>query len=184
VSDIVSITNKIRQIGPMLPGSLETIYTVCGKPGCRCKDKENPRKHGPYYRLSYSLAGRNSTMFVKQQDVQAVKTMVDNYKKFRELSIELALATLDSVKQVGVIETIELSARSSETTVEVDTSWKDKCRKRTRQLKAAAVKIRDLINSRDKWRRECLELRSNTKATTAKHRDAQSSQTSEAGEKK
>ena len=97
--------DEIRKIGPVLPGSLDAYHTVCGKPGCRCKDKDNPKRHGPYYRLSYSLAGRNSSMFVKQQDVERVRTMVSNYKRLRQLTVELALTSLESVKALGVAAT-------------------------------------------------------------------------------
>jgi len=41
----------------MRPGSLSKQYSVCGKAGCRCVDREKPRKHGPYYQLSYVHRG-------------------------------------------------------------------------------------------------------------------------------
>jgi hypothetical protein len=119
-------------------------------------------------------------MFVKQQDVQAVETMVDNYKSLRALTLELALATLDSVRQSGMAQTLQMYIRDAESASGAGAGWKDKCRKRARQLKAAAVRIRDLLNSRHKWRRECLELRKKTKSAP----DAPNSQTTEAGEKK
>jgi hypothetical protein len=152
--------DEIRKIGPVLPGSLDAYHTVCGKPGCRCKDKDNPKRHGPYYRLSYSLAGRNSSMFVKQQDVERVRTMVSNYKRLRQLTVELALTSLESVKALGVAATTAGSSANEGT-------WKDKCLHKSVQLKAAAVKIRDLGNSRDRWRGECLKLRKEVKALKA-----------------
>ena len=62
---------------PVLPGTLEKYYNVCGKAGCRCKDKNNPRKHGPYYRLSYSIKGKNSCIFIRKEDVKAIKEMTE-----------------------------------------------------------------------------------------------------------
>lgn len=158
---IRAIINEINQIGPVLPGSLDVFYNVCGKPGCRCKDKDNPRKHGPYYRLSYSLSGRNSSMFVKQQDAEAVGSMVENYRRLRTLTVELALATLDSFHKQGRAVVTRIASSGSAGN---HGSWKDKCIDKSAQLKAAAVKIRDLSNSRDRWRRECLALRKEVKA--------------------
>lgn len=182
MNDLNSIINKIRAIGPVLPGSLDSFYNVCGKPGCRCKDKQNPRKHGPYYRLSYSLAGRNSSMYVKQEDVDEARRMVDNYKKLRALTLELALVTLDSVRDRGVSDTLKLVESSSGRAGAV--SWKEKCRQRVAQLKAAAVKIRDLTNSRDKWRQECLQLRKIVKKSEDKHSGNEDGVFSEQREKK
>ena len=41
-------------------GSLSRQYNVCSSPGCRCKASP-PRKHGPYYQLSYTRNGKSTT---------------------------------------------------------------------------------------------------------------------------
>ena len=56
--------------GPMLPGSIKKQWNVCGMPGCRCKDPENPQKHGPYFQLSFTLAGKSTSMFVKDDEYE------------------------------------------------------------------------------------------------------------------
>lgn len=180
---IESIRKEISEIGPVLPGSLETFYNVCGKPGCQCKDKQNPQKHGPYYRLSYSLAGRNSSIFVKNNDYEKVKVLVDNYRKLRELTLNLALANLDSIKQVGITETLKLSQHTTSTD-SPKVNWKSKCRHKSDLLRAAMVKIRDLTKSRDKWRQECLQLRLEKNALNDKHMDNQNTEPSGVRKKK
>ena len=172
MNNVEQILKKIKDIGPVLPGNLESFYNVCGKAGCRCKDKQNPKKHGPYHRLSYSIAGRNSSMFVKQDDVESVKDLVSNYRKLRELSLQLALANLDSVKQYGIAETMK-SAQSFNKNPTA-TPWKNKCSRKTSQLRAAMIKIRDLTKSRDKWKKECLELRKKTDTLETKHVNSES----------
>lgn len=60
--------NEIKTIlcgNPVLPGTVGEHYNVCGKTPCRCKDKDNPQKHGPYYQLSYNLKGKNSSIASK-----------------------------------------------------------------------------------------------------------------------
>lgn len=81
-------------IGEMRAGSLSKQYNVCGKPGCRCKDKKNPIKHGPYYQLSYSHKRKSTSQFIKEEFLEDTKKQIENYKKFKELTelwVELAL---------------------------------------------------------------------------------------------
>lgn len=86
---------KIKEeLGEMRPGSLSEQYNVCGNPTCRCKDKKNPRKHGPYYQLSYVHQGRNSSQFIRKEFLVRTRSQVRNYKKFRKLTdgwVSLAL---------------------------------------------------------------------------------------------
>ena len=87
---------------PMLPGTLEEHYNVCGKAQCRCKDKINPRKHGPYYRLSYSLKGKNSSVFVKKEDAPAIREMTENYRESRSNTQDLALEMIELYRHEGL----------------------------------------------------------------------------------
>jgi hypothetical protein len=94
--------SKIRQalldVGDMHPGSLSEQYNVCGSPGCHCKDKENPKKHGPYYQLSFVHRKRSGTRFIKPDDVIRIKKQIVNYKKFKALTDEWRELTMDLEK--------------------------------------------------------------------------------------
>ncbi|MCP4608276.1 MAG: hypothetical protein GY845_06145 [Planctomycetes bacterium] len=57
------IKKKLSQLGDLRPGSLSKQYNVCGNPTCRCKNPTNPKKHGPYYQLSYTYQGKSKTEF-------------------------------------------------------------------------------------------------------------------------
>jgi hypothetical protein len=72
----------------MRPGSLNQQYTVCGKDGCRCVDPDRPKKHGPYYQLSYVHDGKSTTQFIGKKSLEGVRQQLKNYKKFRELTTE------------------------------------------------------------------------------------------------
>ena len=50
---IEEIKAKLALIGAMRPGSLNKQLTVCGRSNCRCGEPKKPKKHGPYYQLSY-----------------------------------------------------------------------------------------------------------------------------------
>jgi len=80
---------EVAQLGPMLPGTISTQWNVCGKSGCRCKDPVKPRKHGPYYQLSYTLAGKSSTVFVPEHKLAQVKGYLAATKRFRSLQVKL-----------------------------------------------------------------------------------------------
>lgn len=73
------------ELGELRPGSLSQQYNVCGKASCRCKDRENPRRHGPYYQVSYGRKGKSSSTFVRPEGVAAVKKQLANYKKLMQL---------------------------------------------------------------------------------------------------
>jgi hypothetical protein len=72
----------------MRSGSLSQQYNVCGSPGCKCKDPDSPKKHGPYFKLKTTIGGKLTTKFVKDQNVSLVKRQLQNYKKFDDLVVK------------------------------------------------------------------------------------------------
>jgi hypothetical protein len=103
---IVRIKRELQDIGPMRPGSLSKQYSVCGKAGCRCVDPDHPRKHGPYYQLSYVHRGKSTSQFIRPAFVAEVKTQLANYKRYRKLTddwvglaLELAKWRLEEAKR-------------------------------------------------------------------------------------
>lgn len=75
--------------GPLLPGSIRKQWNVCGMPGCRCKDSDDPRKHGPYFQLSFTLGGKSSSMFVKEEEFEPMVVVTERYRRFKALSLLL-----------------------------------------------------------------------------------------------
>jgi len=82
---IAEIQAQLQQHGAMRPGSLSRQYNVCGKPGCRCKDPREPRRHGPYYQLNYVYRGKKTSRFIRRELLGQVRTELANYRKFRRL---------------------------------------------------------------------------------------------------
>jgi hypothetical protein len=96
---IAAIKGEIAALGEMRPGALTEQYNVCGQENCRCKDKKNPQRHGPYHQLSYTRKGRSTSEFVKADDVAGVQSQLADYKRFMALKdewvgISIALAKL------------------------------------------------------------------------------------------
>ena len=143
------------QAKPALPGSLAEHYNVCGKAQCRCKDKINPRKHGPYYRLSYSLKSKNSSISVKREDAPMIKEMTENYRQSRSNSLELGLEMIELYRQDGLQGMLEKYEKELNSEISKKTG-----------TKAASVILRETSLSRDKWKKKAL----NRQAEIAKNK--------------
>jgi hypothetical protein len=95
---IAALKDQLLSLDRMRPGSLSRQYNVCGKPGCRCKDPQKPKRHGPYYQLNYVFRGKKKSQFIRAEDVASVKMELANFKTFRRLTdqwVGLALEIAD-----------------------------------------------------------------------------------------
>jgi len=85
---IGEIKGELALIGEMRPGSLNEPLTVCGRSNCCCKDPKRPKKHGPYYQLSYVHKGKSSSQYIQEELVGEVRSQLANYKHFKSLTTE------------------------------------------------------------------------------------------------
>lgn len=95
---IEAIKKELQALGPIHPGSVSMQYNVCGKKVCRCKDPENPRRHGPYYKLNYVFEGKKTSQFVREEDVKELQVELANYKNFRHLTNEWIRLSIEAAK--------------------------------------------------------------------------------------
>jgi hypothetical protein len=102
-SDVERIKRRIAELGPVLPGSLSKQWNVCGSPGCKCKDPKHPKRHGPYYQLSYTLRGKSSTVFIRPADVPEARRRIQRYDQFKKLCGALVEAYVKEVRQHGIM---------------------------------------------------------------------------------
>lgn len=106
---IQKVKKALGTLGPMRPGSLSAQYNVCGSPGCKCKE-DPPKKHGPYYQLSYTFKGRSKSEFVRRENVAVVKRQLANYAKYRKLSEEWVELELERARAAVAKQTEERRA--------------------------------------------------------------------------
>lgn len=102
---IEKIKRELLKIDEMRPGSLSKRYNVCGVRNCKCKDKINPQKHGPYVQLSFVHQGKNATKFIRQPFLKQIEKETAQYKKFKELTnqwITLAMQRSDMEMQLKI----------------------------------------------------------------------------------
>jgi hypothetical protein len=80
---------------PLLPGSLSTARSTCGKPNCACKAKP-PKLHGPYYRWTGFIGAKRTTKTLTHEQAHQCRQRIRNYraleKQIRQL-VRLALQT-------------------------------------------------------------------------------------------
>lgn len=80
--------NKINSIilaveVPLLPGSLSTATSTCGKPNCACK-AHPPKLHGVYYRWTGFWRGKRTTITLSKAVAQECQRRIRNYHKFQK----------------------------------------------------------------------------------------------------
>ena len=99
---IKQLEASLAKINPMLPGGITEQWNVCGKPGCRCKDPDHPRKHGPYFQLSFTIGGKSSSMFLKREQLAIARRCLRNYSQFKKLTEQLLQARIAWARQGGL----------------------------------------------------------------------------------
>jgi hypothetical protein len=73
----------IRAEGPILPGSVSTAKSQCGKPNCACK--VSPSKlHGTYHRWTGFIAGKRTTKTISQEVAEECERRIKNYRALQQ----------------------------------------------------------------------------------------------------
>jgi hypothetical protein len=103
---IAQIKRELVALGDLRIGSLSRQYNVCSSPGCRCKASP-PRKHGPYYQLSYTRKGKSTTRAVHRGKLTEIRRQLRNYAKLHDL-IE---RWIDAGTQLSTLKTAEKPPR-------------------------------------------------------------------------
>ena len=88
--DLAEARLRMEVAGPFGSAELELFVSregeaLCGKAACRCKDPKAPKRHGPYYQISYGRKGKSSSAFVRPESLSDVKKQLANYKRLMEL---------------------------------------------------------------------------------------------------
>jgi len=79
------VRTRLTELGqpiPMRRGSLTERRVKCSRPGCPCKDRPEAR-HGPYFSLTRSVAGKTQTRLVPAEQVDLVGRQIEAGRQFR-----------------------------------------------------------------------------------------------------
>jgi hypothetical protein len=74
---------EIKIEGPILPGSVSTVKSRCGKPRCACKSNKQ-KLHGPYYQWTGIIDGKRTTRTITLEEARECKKRIARYKKLRK----------------------------------------------------------------------------------------------------
>jgi hypothetical protein len=64
---------------PLLPGSLSSATSTCGKPNCACKANP-PKLHGPYFRWTGFIQGKRTTKTLTPAQARECQKRIRNYR--------------------------------------------------------------------------------------------------------
>jgi Family of unknown function (DUF6788) len=80
---------------PLLPGSLSTARSTCGKPNCACKAKP-PKLHGPYYRWTGFIGPKRTTKTLTPEQARECRQRIRNYRSLEKQIRQLLRQALQS----------------------------------------------------------------------------------------
>ena len=80
--------------GPLLPGSLSTARSTCGKPQCPCH--RNPaRRHGLYYRWTGIINGKRTTRTISRAQALECRVRIKNYRLLQKILAQVLRQALE-----------------------------------------------------------------------------------------
>ena len=78
---------------PLLPGSVSTASSTCGKPNCACKQKP-PKLHGLYYRWTGFIQGKRTTKTITKEVAKECQRRIKNYRRLQRQIEKLLIKAL------------------------------------------------------------------------------------------
>ena len=91
------INAEIAALGLPLPGSLVQRRTRCGNTGCHCHG-DPPQLHGPYLTWTRKVDNKTLTRTLDTTQADALRPLMENSRRLRELTTELATLALQQVR--------------------------------------------------------------------------------------
>jgi len=92
---ISQVLEEMLRIKTMLPGSYNKVYCRCGKKNCWCyakgkgKSKSKDKAAHPFRRITWTEKGVYKTKAIPEKDVDWIKKVTENYRKFRKKRKEI-----------------------------------------------------------------------------------------------
>jgi hypothetical protein len=68
---------------PILPGTISTARSRCGKARCACK-LSSPRLHGIYYRWTGFIGGKRTTKTISKEVAQECRRRISNFRRLQK----------------------------------------------------------------------------------------------------
>lgn len=72
---------------------------ICGNPKCSCRNKKNPKLHGPYYNLSYRGGDSVGMLHLTPEKKDWADKMVAQYKALGDIIKEISCINLELLRR-------------------------------------------------------------------------------------
>jgi hypothetical protein len=87
--NLVQIAVKL----PLMPGSISTARSTCGKPQCACH-QDPAKRHGTYYRWTGVLEGKRTTKTLSSTEARECQARIRNYRELQKAINDLIRQSL------------------------------------------------------------------------------------------
>ena len=81
------VLGELLEVRPILKGTVNKIYTRCGKPNCWCANGPGGHAH---IRISWNQNSKTVTRKIPADKLSRVRNLTDNYRHFRSLRRQLS----------------------------------------------------------------------------------------------
>jgi hypothetical protein len=93
------LLDEVRQIGPVLKGSVSASYTRCGQRNCACQN--DPAKlHGPYWQWSTAVHGKTVSRRLNDDERTLYEQWIANRKRLEHIIQSLHSLALDAAAEL------------------------------------------------------------------------------------
>lgn len=87
----------IARIAKVLPGSLTSRRTRCGRQSCKCM-ADPPRPHGPYWQWTRKVAARTACRWLSDDQADDYSSWVANDRRLHQLVARLEVIGVAAVE--------------------------------------------------------------------------------------
>lgn len=70
-------------------------YSICGQRKCSCRNKTNPKLHGPYNDLRYRGGDKTGSIFLTEEKMPIAEKLVQEYADVRKIMKEISCINLE-----------------------------------------------------------------------------------------
>jgi hypothetical protein len=87
----------IARSGRILPGSITSRLTHCGRPGCKCM-ADPPQPHGPYWQWTRKVTAKTVTRWLSREQANNYQAWIENDRRVRELLSRLEAIGISAIE--------------------------------------------------------------------------------------
>ncbi len=102
--DYETLKEEIKDLGHVLPGTMQKRQYRCGKPNCRCVTEGI--LHGPYYQWTRKISGKTVNINLEKEVAMTVKKWIQHNRRLRKLCSRLEKNSLATLRVIADLEHI------------------------------------------------------------------------------